>query len=840
MQQRTKKKMLAILDELRRKARRAGARGERRLFADIRQQIAMLHHVADEGMTQEERTAYDDIFVGMEQALDALPPAPESGVMQETAELLGGLVQYLMEKVQAARTKKLFVFLPYKAAMWDSLESIWMAADRDREHCKAMVIPIPYADRNPDGTAKCWHYELDQFPKYVPVVHHETVDLAELHPDAIFIHNPYDNYNSVTSVDMRYYSDRLRRCTDCLVYVPYYVTSGGMGEFQRTLASYENFDYIVAQSEAGLSYYDETIRQKILPLGSPKLDRVVRICSHPPKPPAAWREKMKGRTVYFYNTSLNGLLDDTERFYKKMRYVFSCFRERDDACLLWRPHPLFWSTLEGMRPDDVARFQALRDEFVAGGYGILDTTPDIETTMALSDVYIGDAGTSVTALFGAAGKPIFLLNNRLDTAPDADDERTAYIRWPGGNVEGDWMVQPDNSVWHRGADGVYHLECRLSDYRSGGYYGSVVERGGNLYAIPSNGLAIPVIQGGRVARTIELRDGDMPYGGRFAGCMADGIDPENQRYVFLRPMRYPDLVRIDTATDEVTYIGGVQPMHATETEEKDWIIGGCAYLDHLLYFASPFSADILVLQDQTLAQQVIPVGGAAGVNVIAYDATDGDFWLLPMKGYEVIRWNPMSGRRRVYDAHIDGITCIYPRREIECEAQPFSQAVFSEKSVLLAPLWGNKFVRMDKESGCAEEWTPPAPFLAEPQTEYFYTWGKGGFTRKLDETRWIYYSEVRRRLYSVDLETGDCEEVPMRFDREEVRREAPGFCHLSEWVQYGCEENALQSLPALLSGTLPGAPFDAEAERAAYAKTAANIGTCGEKIYAFLKDKLSK
>ena len=110
MQQRTKKKMLAILDELRRKARRAGARGERRLFADIRQQIAMLHHVADEGMTQEERTAYDDIFVGMEQALDALPPAPESGVMQETAELLGGLVQYLMEKVQAARTKKLFVF----------------------------------------------------------------------------------------------------------------------------------------------------------------------------------------------------------------------------------------------------------------------------------------------------------------------------------------------------------------------------------------------------------------------------------------------------------------------------------------------------------------------------------------------------------------------------------------------------------------------------------------------------------------------------------------------------------------------------------------------------------
>ena len=34
------------------------------------------------------------------------------------------------------------VFLPYKASMWDSLESVWMAADAD-EDCDAYVIPIP-------------------------------------------------------------------------------------------------------------------------------------------------------------------------------------------------------------------------------------------------------------------------------------------------------------------------------------------------------------------------------------------------------------------------------------------------------------------------------------------------------------------------------------------------------------------------------------------------------------------------------------------------------------------------------------------------------------------------
>lgn len=43
------------------------------------------------------------------------------------------------------------VFLPYKASMWDSLESVWRAAGQD-ENCDAYVVPIPYYDKNPDGS----------------------------------------------------------------------------------------------------------------------------------------------------------------------------------------------------------------------------------------------------------------------------------------------------------------------------------------------------------------------------------------------------------------------------------------------------------------------------------------------------------------------------------------------------------------------------------------------------------------------------------------------------------------------------------------------------------------
>ncbi|MBD5458807.1 MAG: hypothetical protein HDR27_09585 [Lachnospiraceae bacterium] len=91
------------------------------------------------------------------------------------------------------------VFLPYNASMWDSLESVWRAAEADPD-CDAYVIPIPYFDKNPDGSFGQVHYEADQFPAYVPITSYDAFDFGVHQPDMIFIHNPYDNINYVTSV----------------------------------------------------------------------------------------------------------------------------------------------------------------------------------------------------------------------------------------------------------------------------------------------------------------------------------------------------------------------------------------------------------------------------------------------------------------------------------------------------------------------------------------------------------------------------------------------------------------------------------------------------------------
>ena len=323
--------------------------------------------------------------------------------------------------MQGEIDKKTIVFLPYKASMWDSLESIWLAAKED-PRCECYVVPIPYYDKDSHGRLTTYHYEGAQFPEYVPVTDYRDFDLASRNADIIYIHNPYDDGNHVTSVDPDYYSARLKAYTDKLVYVPYYATSGGMSEAQSLCKAYLSADYIIVQAEGHKDYFDAGIpREKLLALGSPKFDRVVKLCENPPEVSEDWKDKMTGKTVYFFNTSLGGMLADTDAFLKKLRYVFDCFAGRKDACLLWRPHPLLDETFTTARSQYKEEYERLKQNFLSADWGIYDTTPDIEKTIAMSDCYIGDAGTSVTALFGIAGKPVYLLDNYIHREPADED-----------------------------------------------------------------------------------------------------------------------------------------------------------------------------------------------------------------------------------------------------------------------------------------------------------------------------------------------------------------------------------------------------------------------------------
>lgn len=190
------------------------------------------------------------------------------------------------------------VFLPYKVSMWDSLESVWKAADADPD-CDAYVIPISYYNKNPDGSFSEMHYEGDQYPDDVPVTKYDAYDFEAHRPDAVYIHNPYDNLNFVTSVHPFFYSDNLKKFTDKLVYIPYFMLGEvnpdddaaieGMKHFCTTPGVF-NADKVVVQSEDMKQVYIKVLMEatndhsemavkywenKILGLGSPKIDKVL-------------------------------------------------------------------------------------------------------------------------------------------------------------------------------------------------------------------------------------------------------------------------------------------------------------------------------------------------------------------------------------------------------------------------------------------------------------------------------------------------------------------------------------------------------------------------------------
>ncbi len=151
-----------------------------------------------QGLSENRFAEYKDTFDGLLLAEEQL--ATDEPGKDEIVSLCSELLQYVIAQTQKEKAfKKEIFFLPYKASMWDSLESVWKAANKDKEHCIAYVMPIPYADLTPKHTVAEWHCERDQFPKDVPTVKWENFDLQEIHPDVIFIHNPYDNCNLVTS-----------------------------------------------------------------------------------------------------------------------------------------------------------------------------------------------------------------------------------------------------------------------------------------------------------------------------------------------------------------------------------------------------------------------------------------------------------------------------------------------------------------------------------------------------------------------------------------------------------------------------------------------------------------
>lgn len=598
-------------------------------------------------------------------------------------------------------------FLSYNASMSDTILSIYHAARKDPD-CDAYWIPIPYWERKRDGSASTKHFDGPECYPGIACVDWQKYDIETRHPDIIVTFAPYDSCNYVTSVHPDFYCERLRELTELLVYVPYYVMTD-----PRDLEVQEHFctvpgccfaHKVIVQSEAMRKIYINVMKEqcgdtfgnpeeKFVTLGSPKFDAVCNTEKTDVSIPEAWRSILQStdsRKTILYNTSITSLLADSEQYLRKLQEVLDTFHARKDVVLWWRPHPLLEATISAMRPELREAYQKLVSDYRREGWGIYDDTEDLHRAIAFSDAYYGD-NSSIVALYSATGKPVALQNVQRSKA-DEIPLRVMNLYRDGDNF---WFTAANINGLFRMDKDSWTLEYMgsIPGYTPWGcsMYYTMARSGDKLYMAPFAAREIMVydIPTGTF-HGIELEEVkeelSPPYIKRWK--LIDVIPYKNQ--VFFVPGSYPAIIKLDTVTEELTYISDwvaeVEP-YIAETQRLYWTM---ACVVGSKFFAACWQANLVLEFDMENCQARIHEVGVAGDSFSSI-CNDGKYlWLAPAHEGDFLRWNPESHETVAYGNFPDG----YERRK-----NSFYKVSVAGGKKWLFPNYGDSTLYFDDTTG---------------------------------------------------------------------------------------------------------------------------------------------
>ena len=682
------------------------------------------------------------------------------------------------------------VFLPYKASMWDSLESVWRAAEADPD-CDAYVIPIPYFDKNPDGSFRQEHYEGDQYSEDVPVTPYDEYDFASRRPDMVFIHNPYDGCNFVTSVHPFFYSNNLKQYTNQLVYIPYFILREIDPNNQEAVEGVSHFckvpamahaDKVVVQSEEMRQIYIGVLAEyvkdsgagrtfwehKILGIGSPKIDKVLQTKKEEQKIPVEWKriiEKSDGswKSVILYNTGIGALLQYDEQWLRKIKQTLKKFKEKKEkVTLLWRPHPLIEDTMKSMRPGILKKYLHLKENYIKDGWGIYDCSSDLHRAIACSDAYYGD-GSSITALYMAEGKPVMIQNT--DTIENyAAGELIFENLFDDG--EQFWFTSMNfNSLWT-----MDKTTCEIK------YMGSfpaeqgekwrqfyyIVREADRLFFIPlaADHIAVYSIEEKKFS-TISIPE--------YPDSVEQKIkfNPESkfvggyiyEHNLYLAPSTYPGILKYNLNTGEMKIIDDWLPemngLIKTSYSMGYFSRGICS--QNKLFLAC-IEADALFefdMEDNSYLFHKINSGNL-GYHGICFDGKS--YWLSPVKGGSVVKWKRSAGIQAKLNVLTD---------DEDTLLFPFTDISFCGDDIWLLPLNSDKAIKIlpDKNQVVTVD---------EFQTEIIHPQLKKGIDSKLcfllqkSNGHKLYAFSVKSCSFFVyDLKNCKLKRWPVRINEEE-------------------------------------------------------------------------
>ena len=741
--------------------------------------------------------------------------------------------------------KREIVFFPYKASMWDSLESIWKAAKQD-DRCFVSVAPIPYYDKDGYGNHLTQYYERELFPDYVETIRYDEFDLEIVQPDVAYIHNPYDGNNHVSSVHPSYYSRTLKKHVKTLVYVPYFAKDTPPSLPVASITSLLAADIIVAASNDDVAAYRNAgARCDVVPLGSPKIDRIINLDNDKPAIPEEW-SKLAGKKIFFLNTSINSLLKYESAYINKIQALITLFDERNDAALLWRPHPLTVSTITSMRPDLLDMYKSVEEQAKNSRSTVIDLTPDMGVSMAISDAYIGDGISSLVYLYALTGKPLYQINFKIPIAPTPEE----LAELATSDTIGITCIDGEE-VWI--FCGSVNALCKL-DINTGQaeYVSSVpgeenaINRYIHLVKIGDRILLSPYC-------AKEWAEYDIPSGTwtkypipdealpitRNGGCFYVALDTDE--FVIFMPINSRAFVKYDKKTREFEYntiwFRSFEPY--VFNIDYGFFNAGGTFVDNSLYIASLQSNVVVELNVRSMRTKIHKVGESGNrYNGITFD---GDcFWLTKFLTYgltepqnSVVRWDKNTGRCK--ELILEPVT-----REPVNMISDFYSITFYNGKVLVFPFGVNEIFQIDPKTEDISVLETCLPYKLGSNKSPYYSYGDGvasvWIPNKCDG-RIVLYSFYDYSLLFFDSETFEVKKVkPVINGIEHL------FHNLDTQPPYVRNESVFLTAAGYVVHVVSGSIPDFNQKQADYHRgiNFNSDGTCGQKTHEFVMRKSLK
>ena len=452
---------------------------------------------------------------------------------------------------------------------------------------------------------------------------------------------------------------------------------------------------VIQSRQLEKSYTDEILKGKLLPLGSPKFDRVIALQKKGVEIPDEWIELLEGKLKIFYNTSLSSLLEDTETALKKMEYVFQCFEGRSDAALVWRPHPLMETTLQSMRSQYLQWYRNIVHQFAKKEIGVFDQTTDMDRTIAICDAYIGETTSSAMDLFYVTGKPLFILDMKIDKAlSEVEYCASKFCNVAECNGKNWTFSHQFNALCTLDMEtGKVHIVAAIPGQKNQGWLVSnVYNYHGKLILSPNcmDSIVEYDVETGQF-RFIKLPNA-LPWGNM------GSILPFGDDFIILAS-RYPALIQYSMKKNKYIYhcqlFEKIKKLgEGKEFADERGYFGGGIIKDRCWYITLIQSNAILIWHMDTLKYEIMHVGVEGNIYGAIADV-NGGFLLRMYEGCKLVFWNPNSDEVREIDQFPKAfVHRLNPRGE----SQPFGGFWMAKNHLLLVPQLGNQILEIDRDT----------------------------------------------------------------------------------------------------------------------------------------------